>query len=162
MAPDFVPAPAVPPPEPASWLRVWKRGSVAYQAGLPQVPLVGWLECATYATNLDAIIDWGAATFPNDVTMYAGPWVQGLAGCGKTYLGRFTFQPSAGIISSTIFVPGTCYMMQPAGLNSLQFILHAGGVAGIVWGLDLGLLGVGFGESVQNLLVTGIAHGREL
>lgn len=161
MAPSELPAPAVPPPAPAEWLRVWKRGSISFTQSLGAlIPVVGWLEAAVNATNLDAIIDFGEATFPNDIYIVAKPWATGLAGSGKTYVGEFHLQVNAGVTVISAYPGVTC--TQPAGINSFQFLLHAGGIAALVWGLDLGIVGFTFGESVKNLIVTGIAHGREL
>jgi hypothetical protein len=152
-----------PKPEPASWERVIKRGSLSFsQLIAGEVPLVGWFEISTFATNLDVIIDFGEATYPLDGYVIVVPTVQGMSGTALAQLGNFHVYPGTGISASEVFVPGSCTCTQPAGLASQQFLVHAGGLAGLSWGIQLAYVGFTFGEQVQGLVVTGIAHGREV
>ena len=154
--------PDIPGPAPASWLRLKRLGSLAYQAGPPVPNLTGWIEAAIAATNLDAIIDWSGATYANDIYMLVRVSVQGMPGSGRAVLGEFQILPTGGVASETIYVPGSCYMTQPEGLGGQTFILHAGGIYGLVWAIDIGVVGFFDGEAVSNFTVTAIAHGREV
>jgi hypothetical protein len=152
-----------PQPQPASWVRVTKKGSISFSnlvAG--EVPLVGWFEVPIQATNFDVIIDFGEANYPIDGYVEVVPTLQGMPGTGIAQLGEFHIYPGTGVSSSDVFIPGSCTCVQGGALAAKQFLLHAGSNAALVWGLRIAYVGFTFGEQVTNLVVTAIAHGREI
>lgn len=158
------PSPASPAPSPSSWLRVQRRGWVGFiPFTIQPTPPQGWLEAAvdSVATNFDVIIDWGEAVYNALSVLEAAISVQGLPGTPRVQLGVFRMRPTTGVFFSQVNFPGTCYCRQSSP-GSTQFLVHGGGVAGLVWSLDLKSTGFVTGEAITNLVCTGIAHGREL
>jgi hypothetical protein len=154
--------PTPPGPAPSNWIRVQRKGPLSFNSA-PALPVpVGFLEAAGFATNFDVIIDWSSAVYPADVYVVAAITVQQLPGTGRKQLGIFHLSPTGGVSFSDVYVPGSTYCVQPEGIGGQQFLLHGGGVAGLVWGLELALVGFTFGEEISQLVCTGIAHGREL
>ncbi len=164
------------PPEPAdvercpcNWDRLFVRKSVLAK-GNPPFLFVGALESSQgLATNFDVLVDYGSADFDPPIigptfALFVAVWVASAAGSGRTYRAQYQLSPATGILPVALPTPvllpsAWSSAEQSGGLGGLQFLIHAGGVAGVQWGLDISGFGAG---AAHNLIFSAIAHGKEL
>ncbi|MGA8138718.1 MAG: hypothetical protein WCA48_31835 [Pseudomonas gingeri] len=156
--------PAGPPP--ANWIRVYRRGSLtARSIFFPQ--FIGWLEADGLATNFDVLVDFSSAQYTPIQYVYAAIYTKSTPGSGKVYRAQYQIQPSVGVSPSThpsghLLDPTWSSCVQAGGVGGLQFLIHAGGVGGLIWGLEMAAEAPFLSPEIDNLIATGIAHGREL
>lgn len=151
-------------PEPSNWRRTARRGSL----NSSQQPIfTGWIEAPVFATNFDVLIDFGSATYPSITFFFAAIYAQSVYGAGKTYRAQYGFSVTGGVFpivepTGAFLDPSWSTMRQCGGIGGQQFLLHAGGLAAVTWGLELLTLGINVGPGVENLIVSAISHGREV
>jgi len=164
--------PAAPEPGESSWIRAYRKGSVVSPLAFATRPqFAGWFtaDAVSVATNFDVLIDW-ADTGSNGVglTFIAAIWAVTAPGTPKLYRGSYSLTPIGGVTpvaSPTGNTPSplwsTCVQcgVPYAGTS---FLMQAGGIAACQWGVDVAMLAIGGGQGVSNLIMGGIAHGREL
>jgi hypothetical protein len=155
-------------PAPAEWKRVYRRGNASFTTIVAgKVPAVGWFEADAPTTNLDVIIDWSGATYPSDLFLTVNITGQGSPGSGLVLLASYTVSPLGGIVQEALFPGIDSWGLQSGPPSALPgpaqiFAIHTGGLAVLVWGVQIAAQGIALGQSVNNLAVSAIAHGREL
>lgn len=159
-------------PPAATWLRKGVRTNLQFLPGKPVV--VGVLQWEKYATNCDVILDFAGATVPAsglNALVVAAIDLQGMSGSGKVYRAQFAFQPSNLVVDSPTPPAPSAF---PSGaeldpswswaqtMNQQQMMVHAGGIGGLVWGLEIGIVSATAACTIANMWAVGIAHGREI
>ena len=163
--------------QPAAWSRKSWVGSVPATidpTGSSFVHLYGVTEHAGLATNLDIIVDFTQVKRPTGVTVavlvatyvvshvgqkiYQGQWLFGL----PSYASGIAPPPST-LVKFPFPVPTTLGGTQV--LSGYTGIMQNGGVAGMLWGIEIGVTqstATPAQQELRNLFVGSIAHGREI
>jgi hypothetical protein len=160
-----------PPPIPTSaWDRKEWRGSIPVSyAGFP-LNFVGVLQCPSFATNLDVLIDFSntemAASQPQSLRLQTYVAVYAQVDNEKKYLAQYVLQTHLGksgpspYPDSSLSNPYAAMYQDPGGNT---FVIHAGGAAGVLWGVEMTFqpFNPSILTQITNLQVSAIAHGVE-
>jgi hypothetical protein len=150
------------PPPPANWVPKLTRGNVSFTSATAQPVFIGFAEWNVFATNLDILIDFSGADFSlSGADLFVRTYIQGASATGKRIIGSYQIFPGTGVTPHLLNDAVHSYCIQPGGIDSLQFLLHTGGFAAPSWGVEFASFALAIGPVVSNLIVSGIAHGRE-
>jgi hypothetical protein len=148
-------------------VRGYRKGSL--YSSLTPTQFVGWLEIiAPNATNLDVMVDFGSATYETSTSFFIRFYRQAAPGSGKIYypaaVDGWRFQPTTGVLGG-VAPPGPDWAIQCQAYplpGSAQFLFHTGERGATVFGVELCAISLTFGAAATNLIVSAIAHGREI